>query len=277
MQVIEDIAEIAGRFDGIVFDQYGVLHDGTDAYPGAPAALERLRAAGHRLAVLSNSGKRAALNARRIADKGFAPDLFELVMTSGEALRADLGRGAVPYRRLWPVEAAPGDAAAFAEGLDVELVAGPEGAEAVLLMGLPRGTGAREAAQLAARMEGLPVVCSNPDRASPRSGGETEISPGMLAHDHAAAGGEVRWYGKPHGPVFDSVAREMGTVRLLMVGDSPEHDIAGGECAGWATCLVMGGLHAARLGSDASRVGALCEEEGAPMPTYAIRTVGEGE
>ena len=276
MQVIEDIAQIAGRFDGIVFDQYGVLHDGTDPYPGAPAALERLRAAGHRLAVLSNSGKRAAFNARRIADKGFAPDLFELVMTSGEALRADLARGAVPWRRLWSVEGAPGDAASFARGLDVELVAGPAEADAVLLMGLPRGTGAREAEGLLRLMEGLPVMCSNPDRASPRSGGGTEVSPGALAHRHAAAGGEVRWYGKPHGPVFDAVAREMGTARLLMVGDSPEHDIAGGADAGWATCLVMGGLHAARLGNDASRVGALCEEEGAPMPTYAITAIGAG-
>ena len=60
----------------------------------------------------------------------------------------------------------------------------------------------------------------------------------------------MRWYGKPHRPVFDAVARAMGTDRLLMVGDSPEHDVAGGASAGWATCLVMGGLHAARLEGD---------------------------
>lgn len=271
MQRIDDLLAVAGRYDGIVLDQYGVLHDGTAAYPGAVAALERLRAAGHRLAVLSNSGKRAAYNAARIGRMGFGPELFDAVVTSGEALREDIARGAVPRRRLWPVEGAPGDAAAFAEGLDVSWAEGPEDAEAVLLMGVPPGA---EARRLVARMAGLPAICSNPDRASPRAGGGTEASPGALAHAHAEAGGEVRWYGKPHRPVFDAVARAMGSERLLMVGDSPEHDVAGGAGAGWATCLVMGGLHAARLEGDPSRVAALCEEEGAPMPDYAIGTLG---
>ena len=147
----------------------------------------------------------------------------------------------------------------------------PRDAEAVLLMGLPPRA---DAGRLAARMAGLPVICSNPDRASPRAGGGTVASPGALAHAHAAAGGEVRWYGKPHRPVFDAVARAMGSDGLLMVGDSPEHDVAGGAGAGWATCIVMGGLHAARLGGDASRVAALCEAEGTPMPDYAIPALG---
>ena len=271
MRRLESLEEVAGHHDAVVLDQYGVLHDGAAAYPGAVAALKRLRAAGHRLAVLSNSGKRAAYNAARIARMGFDPALFDAVVTSGEALRDDIARGAVPCRRLWPMEGAPGDAAAFADGLDVVLVDGPEDAEAVLLMGVPPGA---DAARLAGRMAGLPVICSNPDRAAPRAGGGTEGSPGALAHAHAAAGGEVRWYGKPHRPIFDAVARAMGTGELLMVGDSPEHDVAGGAGAGWATCLVMGGLHAARLRGDPSRVAALCEEEGAPMPDYAIRTLG---
>ncbi len=273
VQRIDDLAAIAGRFDAIVLDQYGVLHDGARPYPGAVAALMALREAGHRLAVLSNSGKRAAYNAARIERMGFPPGLFEAVTTSGEALRADLARGAVPYRRLWPVEGAAGDAFAFADGLDVTLVDGPEAAEAVLLMGLPEGTDAAGAEALGARMAGLPVICSNPDRASPRAGGGTAVSPGALAHAHAAAGGEVLWYGKPHRAIFEAAARALGSDRLLMVGDSPEHDIAGGAGAGWATCLVMGGLHAARLAGDPARVPALMEAEGAPMPTYAIRAL----
>lgn len=276
MQQIDSLAAIADRFDGIILDQYGVLHDGARPYPGAVAALRALRTGGHRLVVLSNSGKRGALNAARIARLGFPERLFEVVMTSGEALRDDIARGAVPHRRLWPVEGAPGDAARFAEGLDVTLTDGPEEADAVLLMGLPQGAGRAEAEVIGARMAGLPVLCSNPDRAAPRAGGGTALSPGALAHAHADAGGEVRWYGKPHRPVFDALARSMGTERLLMVGDSPEHDIAGGAGAGWATCLVMGGLHAARLECDASRVAALCDEEGAPMPDYVIGTLGAG-
>ena len=44
---------------GVLLDQYGVLHDGQKAYPGAVAAVEALAAAGRKLLVLSNSSRRA--------------------------------------------------------------------------------------------------------------------------------------------------------------------------------------------------------------------------
>ena len=45
---------------GVLLDQYGVLHDGKKAYPGAIAAVEALAAAGRKLLVLSNSSRREA-------------------------------------------------------------------------------------------------------------------------------------------------------------------------------------------------------------------------
>ena len=45
---------------GVLLDQYGVLHDGKKAYPGAVAAVEALAAAGRKLLVLSNSSRREA-------------------------------------------------------------------------------------------------------------------------------------------------------------------------------------------------------------------------
>jgi ribonucleotide monophosphatase NagD (HAD superfamily) len=64
---LSHLAEIADRYDAIVLDQWGVLHDGTRPYPGAVMALEQMKAGRARLAVLSNSGKRAAPNLTRIA------------------------------------------------------------------------------------------------------------------------------------------------------------------------------------------------------------------
>ena len=46
---------------GVLLDQYGVLHDGQKAYPGAVAAVEALAAAGRKLLVLSNSSRRALI------------------------------------------------------------------------------------------------------------------------------------------------------------------------------------------------------------------------
>ena len=52
------MAEVASRYDGFLVEQWGVLHDGTTPYPGAIACLERLRAVGKRVVLLSNSGRR---------------------------------------------------------------------------------------------------------------------------------------------------------------------------------------------------------------------------
>ncbi len=274
-QVLTALADIAGDYDAVVLDQWGVLHDGGAPYGGAIAALNSAQAAGHRLAVLSNSGKRSAPNADRIAAMGFRADLFDVVMTSGEALWRDVADGTLPARRLFAMERAPGDAAAWADGLDVDLVASLDDADAVLLMGLPDGSGADIfGAELdAALARGLPLYCSNPDHASPRPGGGVVMSPGVLADRYARAGGATQLYGKPHRPIFDALATALGGGRFLMVGDSLDHDIKGGHGAGWDTLLIQGGLYRDRFapGGDAlDTVLQLCADRAAPPPTFTM-------
>lgn len=279
-QVIESMLEIVDRFDAIVLDQWGVLHDGTAPYPGAIAAVQALKAGGTRLAVLSNSGKRAGPNAARIAAMGFAPSMFDLVMTSGEALWQDIARGRVALRRFCAITRDLGDAEAWAKGLDIVFTDAPGVGDAILLMGLPDDDPhmAMELLDLA-RDEGLQIYCTNPDRASPRAGGVTVVSPGALAHDMVQAGMDVTFYGKPHRPVFTAVATALDAApeRLLMVGDSLEHDIAGGHGAGWATAFVRGGLHAKAFGRGADimqTIATLAQADTAPMPTYTLAQLG---
>ncbi len=273
---LASLLRAAEHFDGIVLDQWGVLHDGTAPYPHAINCLAALKAAGLRLAVLSNSGKRAAPNLARIAGMGFDPTLFDAVMTSGEALWRDVAEGRVAARVFHPVERAVGDAAAWAAGLDVRLSDTLEEADAVLLMGLPDDAATESYTSLlsAARRRGLPVICTNPDRASPRADGAQVVSPGALAHDHAAQGGAVQFYGKPHLPVFRAVELALGlpAARLLMVGDSLEHDIAGARAAGWSTAFVEGGLHAAAFAEAEPQraLARLVSAEAAPAPDFSL-------
>lgn len=247
---IESVLEITDGIEAVVLDQFGVLHDGARPYPGAAEAIEALRARGLRIAVLSNSGKRAALNAERIRRIGLPLADEDVVMTSGEALRTDIASGRVPARRLHAVCGDPDDADRWAEGLEVTF-APIEKAEALLLMGVPDGIepGDYEPLLAEALARGLPAICTNPDRASPR-GGRTVPSVGALAARYEAMGGAVRWYGKPHAPVFEALGETLGDPephRILMVGDSPAHDVRGARALGWRTLLVRDGLHAGRF------------------------------
>ena len=39
---VDRLSAIAGEFDGVLIDQFGVLHDGRSLYPGALEVLEGL-------------------------------------------------------------------------------------------------------------------------------------------------------------------------------------------------------------------------------------------
>ena len=81
------VAELAGRYDGFLLDQWGVLHDGAIAHEGAVACLEALRAAGKPVVILSNSGRSGAENARQLAKFGFARELYDEVISAGDDAR----------------------------------------------------------------------------------------------------------------------------------------------------------------------------------------------
>ncbi len=286
---ITGLQEIEDHFDAVVLDQWGVLHDGDVLYPGVLEALARLTDAGKTIALLSNSGKRAAPNRDRLAGFGIPVETMECIMTSGEALWHDLANGVVRgFGRLFPVAATPEDAIAWAEGLDgIALADTLSTADAILIMGLPDDAELSSYQGIVdeALARRLPVLCANPDRASPRPGGKLVVAPGSLAARYEAAGGRVVWYGKPHARVFEATAEALGNPkqdRILMVGDSLQHDVAGASAAGWRTLFVREGLHAQSLadkrGGDLdAQIEKLASEDGAPLPDYTIKMLQWGD
>lgn len=247
-RTLDSIGQIADQYDAIVLDQWGVLHDGSAPYSAALKALDVLAACPAKLGVLSNSGKRAEPNSHRIAAMGFDTSAFDCVMTSGEALWRSFATGMETAKTLYPIEGKAGDAAHWAQGLSVEMTHDVARAKAILLMGLPDGTrhDAYDTQLDAARAAHLPLYCSNPDFKSPRGGGTYVMSPGALADRYAKMGGTVHLYGKPHLPIFTAMQRVLDCAanRILMVGDSLHHDIAGAQTAGWGSLLICGGIHA---------------------------------
>jgi len=90
MQHISGLHAIIDQYDVFLIDQFGVLHDGTVAYPASLDALEFLRQRGKTVVVLSNSGKRSSVNIARLQSLGFAQSGFDHVVTSGDVAHAYL-------------------------------------------------------------------------------------------------------------------------------------------------------------------------------------------
>jgi HAD superfamily hydrolase (TIGR01459 family) len=248
-ETIAGLSMIADRFDAFLVDQFGVLHDGRRAFDGAADCLSRLRAAGKPVAILSNSGKRAAPNARRLAALGFGPELYDHLVTSGEVARAliaaRLASGATRPGAATFVLASDDDRSTI-EGVALTETGDPAAAELLLILGarpqdVARDAYARLLAPLAARR--VPCICANPDLLMYVEDG-VAFAPGAVAQDYAAAGGPVEWVGKPHPAIFRHGLGLLGFTapRVAMIGDSVAHDVEGAIATGCGWVLVAGGV-----------------------------------
>ena len=266
MRRFSRVADLLPLYDAFLLDQFGTLHDGQAAYPGVPGALQAMRAAGKRVAVLSNSGKRSADNAARLARLGLPAALFDAVVTSGEVARTLLAEGRIESargaRRCLLLER-DGDGSVL-DGLG--LAVGPAAdAELVIIAGSegerrPLESYAGQLAPLA--RAGRPALCLNPDRTMLTAQG-LAFGAGRIAELYESLGGPVTWIGKPHPDIFATALAALGNpppARVAVVGDSVEHDIAGARAAGCAGWLVLSGIAAgldhAQLSAEFRRVGA---------------------
>src|SRR5688572_7205931 len=81
---IAGVREIADRYRTWFVDAYGVLHDGSTAFPGVVDALVLAQRAGVTVVIVTNSGQRIDMVAKRLAGAGIAGDLYNHIMSSGE-------------------------------------------------------------------------------------------------------------------------------------------------------------------------------------------------
>lgn len=254
-EVIAGIAVLADRYDGFVLDQWGVLHNGVQPYPGAIDCLRRLRAAGKRLVILTNSGRRSDVNQGIMARLGFAEDLYDEMITAGEDARLALQSRQDPFyatlgRRCYIISR--DDDHSVLEGLGLAFTPDVETADFLFVIGMdsPRRLLADYENLLSnAAARGLPLICANPDFTRVTTSGTTE-APGVLARRYEELGGRVRWHGKPHRPIYESCLRALGlpASRVVAVGDSVDHDIVGAATVNIATAMIGGGIHASALG-----------------------------
>ncbi|MBV9811568.1 MAG: TIGR01459 family HAD-type hydrolase [Acetobacteraceae bacterium] len=236
-------------FDAALVDQFGTIHDGVAPYPGAVEALAMLRDAGKPVVLLSNTGKRAAPNAARLAELGIQADLYRGFVTSGEAGWRLLAQGRVPgaegARRCLLLTR--DDDGALLDGTGVEAVTRPEDAELVVIAGSDgdRRTLASYRDMLAPFAEKpVPAICLNPDRVMLTKSGPA-FGAGRIAETYQELGGRVTWIGKPHPAIYrEALAALPGVARdrVAGIGDSVEHDIAGARAAGCRAILVRAGI-----------------------------------
>lgn len=255
-RIVTDFPALAGNYDALILDIWGVLYDGAALYDGIVDTLKLLRERGQPVCLLSNSPHRADGIVEKLAGFGVSPDLYDGIMTSGESAHTALRERDCPDhaalgRKYFALDEERSD---ILFGLDLELVDTPEDGEFLFNTSLIYDVGdrGRELAEekygetLKRCLDaGLDMICANPDLVV-NTGPVLSACSGMAAEVYKDMGGKVIYHGKPHAPVYDRVLKILGhpdKSRVLAVGDGLHTDIAGANAQGIDCLFITAGIH----------------------------------
>jgi HAD superfamily hydrolase (TIGR01459 family) len=274
---------LVSKYQAFIIDQWGVLHDGKELYPGSLNTMKKLRDNGKKTVMLSNSSKRKANSIAGLKKVGLDPSIyFDEIVTSGE----------MAWQFIESREICKGGFVTQSGGSTLKVILMGNGAddeEYLTSCGcvvssieeadfiLARGTfclqvgieevheypdafdllksSTLEAILEACALRKLPMLVSNPDFYRPGSG---QPMPGLIADKYKrkltkeASTPIIKYFGKPFDDVYESCFASLGIPdksTICGIGDSLEHDIIGASAAGMGSIFIENGVHCESLGT----------------------------
>lgn len=268
---INGLGSIAERYDALLCDAWGVIHNGVELFPGAAEAMTRFRDGGGTIVILTNAPRPSSIIPAQLDRLGLPRNAYDVVVTSGDATRSEIERRLpAPAYRIGPSKDDP-----LFDGMEIDFVS-LDKAKFIICTGLENDQ--REAPEdyndvlAQAASQGLPMICANPDIVV-NWGGRMIWCAGALAEIYAGLGGEVVYGGKPHAPIYrlargfiaEKTDKPVDKSRILAIGDGLNTDIAGANKEDIDALFVAGdgGIHEGA--GDAQSLATRLDEAGAQV------------
>jgi HAD superfamily hydrolase (TIGR01459 family) len=244
---------LADRYDVVLCDVWGVVHNSIVAFPEASHALGRFRQKGGAVVLITNAPRPGEVVRRQLDRLGMPRASYDAIVASG-----DVTRGIVATRKGAIYHLGPERDLPIFEGLDVEF-APVEGADFTVCTGLFNDDGETpddyRDLLAAMRARNLFMLCANPDLVVER-GHRLLYCAGALADIYGALGGEVLYAGKPYAPIYQdalakaqsALGRDVTRDRVLAIGDSIRTDLKGARAFGVDCLFVTAGIHSEEFG-----------------------------
>jgi arabinose operon protein AraL len=248
-------------YRGWLFDLDGTIYLGERLIPGADATIAALRAAGRRVAFLSNKPLQTrAEYATKLTRLG-VPAAPDDVINSSLVLARYL-RDRDPGAPVFVIGEPPMREEMAAHGFEVR----PDERVRWVVIAFDRTFDyAKLNIALQAVKQGARLIATNPDRTCPVEGGEIPDCAGMIAAVEAVTDRKVEAIvGKPSPIILEVALAALGVPArdAAIVGDRIETDIVMGRRLGLGTVLVLSGITRA----DDPRIAAIA-------PDHVVRSV----
>ena len=250
-KIIDGISDIADQYDGFILDLWGVIHDGQNVLPGVINCLERLKEQEKRICLLSNAPRRNGAVIEKLSSMGVGRELYDHVLTSGEATYQALKNRTDPWYKSLGYNCyhiGPERDLNVMEVQGLTLVNSVEDAHFVMNTGVvdfdETLADYEECLQSCVKAK-LPMICANPDKIV-HIEDQLVYCAGSLSDRYEELGGDVKYHGKPYPSVYQKCFELLGVEnkdKIIAIGDSMITDIAGAKAAGIGSILVMSGIH----------------------------------
>ena len=250
---IVNISRIIDNYDTIVLGMSGVISEGAGILSDAKDALLKLKKAGKKIVLLTNSAMRVEDIVKMLQENNLPLNTFANIVSAGEIMHymfklrkgnfATIGN---TYFNLGNNN----DNVIFA-GLEYDAV-DKLGQADFLFMGSPAHPQDTidkylQIMEFAASMN-VPLVCVGNDT-SGFINGEICIASGAVAEQYATLGGQIITLGKPENRIFEYALEGIGEKeKTLLIGDNITTDIRGANLYGIDSVLISKGVHINYLG-----------------------------
>jgi HAD superfamily hydrolase (TIGR01450 family) len=285
-QIVRGIGSLLERYDIFIIDQYGVLHNGISAYPGAVECFNHLIETGKKVVILSNTSRRSCAITSKLDSFGFST-AFAGAITGGEEANVFLKNN--PNIKIKCTLMTYDFTKSFLDrhtnqeslfyglepDLQIELV-DIEQADFLLVEGIEELCGSASTSDIptnrklnfvhtgiinpmiqqildTCRRRDLLLVCTNPDLVAVKKDANLFHMGGKIAQHYESMGGNVKYFGKPERQHFEACIRLAGAIdrtRVVHIGDSLHHDIQGAINTGIDSIFIANGIHATELKLD---------------------------
>jgi HAD superfamily hydrolase (TIGR01459 family) len=250
----EHFGTLAGGYDAVLSDVWGVIHNGVAANTAACDALRRFRQQGGTVMLITNAPRPGNVVVKFIDKVGVPHDAYDGIVSSGDVTRAVMAER--PDKAVFHI--GPERDLPIFDGLGLDFVPLDQ-ANYVVCTGLRNDeietpeTYRAELGEL--RRRKMFMLCGNPDLVVER-GEKLVYCAGAVADLYKSLGGEVLYAGKPHRPIYDLALSRVAALRgatpqlknVLAIGDSIRTDLKGATDVGIDCLFVTAGIHAEELG-----------------------------
>jgi len=251
-------------YDQLILDLDGCVWVGEEATPRAREAVAAIRAAGLRLAFVTNDGRHSPEEyVRKLWAIGCQASVEEIVSV-GAALQYVLA-GDEPGAGAFVI----GSPAIFRHVADagcriLNNTTRAEQADLVVVVAYDELHYRELLTATRAVLAGAAMLAGCRDATFPATGGPAPGTGSIVAALETATGARAQCVGKPERQMFDTALDRLGEGRTLVVGDRIDADLAGAAAAGLDAAIVLSGVtdRAAAQAAQAPAPVAIAEDLG---------------